>query len=273
MKTTVWAVLVVGILGHPLLAAPQLEWSRIWGSPGQDVAHDLAAAADGGVYVVGRTEGSFHGQSNPGNHCAFLTRYSFDGTHQWTRLFGPSTYSEATAVAVNSTGAVFVAGSTAAAFDEQQSIGDQDLFLCRYTPDGVREWTRIWGSTARDEVAGMAIDPDGRIETTWQNVTLVPRDTVVMAYVEYSGSVTAVSVAADWHSAPLLWEAVRVSSNEVTLSWPSVAGRTYEILATPDLLSTPPAPRASGILSTPPRNTYDDSAGGGPLFYQVRESW
>jgi hypothetical protein len=43
--------------------------------------------------------------------------------------------------------------------------------------------------------------------------------------------------------------------NEMVISWPSAAGRTYSVWSTDDLLSWGDIPVQSGIVATPPTNT------------------
>lgn len=149
-----------------LAEPPSRLWSRIWGSTTQDIAFSVAVDLAGNVYVAGRTAGSFHGQINPGNQCAFLSKYRGDGILEWTRLWGPNTFSEATGVAVDSTNGVYVAGSTFGGFYGQEHAGGWDIFLSKFNSEGGREWTRIWGSTAWEEATGIAIDPANRVAVT-----------------------------------------------------------------------------------------------------------
>ena len=161
MVLALFAVTVVRL--DSVAAEPQREWSRIWGSAAADVAVDVAVVAGDGVYVAGWSAGSVHGQTNPGSRSALLSKYSLDGNHLWTRQWGPASTSQAAAVAVDGQGAIYVAGNTAAGFDDQQAIGNGDFFLSKFNAAGDRQWTRIWGSTSLDEAAAIAIDVSGRV--------------------------------------------------------------------------------------------------------------
>ncbi len=110
-----------------------------------------------------------------------------------------------------------------------------------------------------------------RIASTW-TATLVPRNTVVLAYAETSGGDAAARTAADWRDAPMLWsrEAIRIEGDDVVLAWPSVTGRTYTVLASPDLRT--PMPVASDLPATPPMNTLAIPFDSRMRFFFVREN-
>ena len=141
-------------------------WSRVWGAKTNDYALGVASDASGFVYVVGYTYGSFDGEVNPGGEEALLTKYGTDGQRQWSRLWGSGSAEHAHGVAPTADGVIYVAGHTAGAFDGELNAGAADAFLSRFTEDGVREWSRIWGSSKSDYVNGLAVDNEGNIYVT-----------------------------------------------------------------------------------------------------------
>ena len=134
------------------------DWSRIWGSASNDYGQAVAARTDGVVYVAGTTTNAFDGQTNAGFRNATLTAYDTAGAKQWTRVFGATNFTEGYAVAVDSTGAVYVAGQTWAGFDGQAAIGNGDAFLSKFAANGDTEWTRVFGSARIDAANGIAVD-------------------------------------------------------------------------------------------------------------------
>ncbi len=139
------------------------DWSRIWGSPMGDYGYAVAAHTNGDFYVAGFTWDAFDGQTNQGVCNAFLTRYTAAGAKAWSRIWGAPDTTYAYAVAVDSTGAVYVAGQTQSGFDGQQAVGQADLFLSKFSVAGQREWTRIWGSVLEDGACGVAADTAGGV--------------------------------------------------------------------------------------------------------------
>ena len=139
------------------------EWTRIWGSASNDEARAVAAVAGGGIYVAGSTSNEFCGQTNAGIRNAALAAFDANGARRWTRIWGCTNYTDGNAVAVDSTGAVYVAGQTWSGFDGQAELGNGDAFLTKFSGEGEKEWTRIWGSTRIDSALGIAVDGSNRI--------------------------------------------------------------------------------------------------------------
>ena len=61
---------------------------------------------------------------------------------------------------------IYVAGVTLGSLDKNESSGEWDIFLAKYTHEGVKQWTRQWGTPGRDEGLSAAIGLDGCIYVT-----------------------------------------------------------------------------------------------------------
>ncbi|MSQ41043.1 MAG: hypothetical protein EXR55_05180 [Dehalococcoidia bacterium] len=136
-------------------------WTRQFGTGGFDRSDALAVDGKGNVYVVGGTEGDLGGQGNRGSVDAFLRKYSPAGVELWTRQFGTTEWDIALAVAVDQEGNACVAGNTDGAFPGYVDLGEGDVFLRKYGPNGEEMWTRQWGSDASDLARGAAVDVAG----------------------------------------------------------------------------------------------------------------
>jgi hypothetical protein len=148
-------------------AAGNEIWTRQFGnatsaSSGQNGDSALAVATDGAdVYVVGLANTALPGQVSAGGQDAFVRKYDGDGNELWTHQFGSSGFaSEATAVAVDGS-AVYVAGIALGALPGETSAGDNDAFVRKYDNNGNELWTRQFGTSGSDQVAGLAADPSG----------------------------------------------------------------------------------------------------------------
>lgn len=136
-------------------AAGEEEWAALTdGGPNVvDVPRDVAVAADGSVYVTGR--------SQPVG--AFTVKYSAVGEAVWSDHWVPSGYLSAQggAVAVDPSGNVLVAG---AAWTNSSS----DALLLSYQPDGTRRWavTRDGGRSLADRFQYLAVDSSGSVYAT-----------------------------------------------------------------------------------------------------------
>lgn len=140
----------------------ELDFSERFGSAGDDYARSAAADAEGAAYVAGFTNGTFEGVESAGDWDAFLTRYGTTGMHDWSLQWGSAGRDFAQAVLVNGEGAIFVAGYSQGAIDDQSNAGGQDAFLTRVEPGGELGWTREWG-TEQDEFVYAAASNDAGV--------------------------------------------------------------------------------------------------------------
>lgn len=143
-----------------------LLWSRQFGSVGSDVARGVAVDAGGNLYLAGSTFGTLLpgvGNSNAGGEDLFLIKYDGTGALQWTHQFGSVGADRAFAVAVGSSGEIFVAGSTLGALPGNANAGGSDNFLIAYAADGSRQWVRQFGTVAFDAAQALATDGVGGI--------------------------------------------------------------------------------------------------------------
>jgi hypothetical protein len=133
-------------------------WTRIWGSVLGDYGEGVAVDGAGYAYVVGGTDGAFDGQTNAGSTDLCLSRFAPDGTRTWTRIWGSTNYDCGWKVALDRATNIYVAGSSEGSFDGQTNAGEMDLCLTKFSADGTRAWTRIWGSTNFDISMDIAVD-------------------------------------------------------------------------------------------------------------------
>jgi len=157
-------VLAIGLvlaIAPAVAAGPSHAWTRQFGTAGKDHASACAVDAARNIYVVGYVEGALPGRTSRGGVDAFLRKYRPDGRVAWTRQFGTAKYDTAVAIAIDTAGRVYVAGSTSGAFPGRTSKGDGDAFLRKYRPDGRVAWTRQFGTAKYDAAAAIAIDPAG----------------------------------------------------------------------------------------------------------------
>ncbi|HTZ40664.1 MAG TPA: SBBP repeat-containing protein [Syntrophales bacterium] len=115
-------------------------WSSQYGTAGKDVAYGLAVDAEGNIYVAGETGSpggpGLDGQSYMGASDMFLTRLaSADGKRIYTRQLGTSGLDAAYGIAIDPSGAIYLAGSTAGKMGDQQ-FGNLDAVLIKYDKDG-----------------------------------------------------------------------------------------------------------------------------------------
>jgi hypothetical protein len=129
---------------------PNAMENRTWGGQYQDIAYDIAIAADG-IYMTGGTSSfgtGFHKD-------AFLAKFNFAGDPLWNLTWGGVESDSATSVAIAIDG-IYIAGIT-----ESFAAGYSDAFLVKYSTTGVQLWNRTWGGDATDAGYGVAVGSDG----------------------------------------------------------------------------------------------------------------
>ena len=62
---------------------------------------------------------------------AFISKYSPDGTKDWTKLLGTSTSEYAIALTTGSDGSIYIAGYTQGDLDGQTNIGNDDALISK----------------------------------------------------------------------------------------------------------------------------------------------
>jgi hypothetical protein len=133
-----------------------IAWTKQFGTSAEDYASDVAVSGSN-IYVVGSTTGALAGSSK-GNSDAFIRKYDPSGNVVWTRQFGTSATDYAHDVAVDSSGNVYVAGTTYGSLANANG-GGSDMFLRKYSPSGSVLWTKQLHYS--DEDTGVAVAVSG----------------------------------------------------------------------------------------------------------------
>jgi len=104
-----------------------------------DYANGVATDSSGNVYVTGGTYGGLDGNSNKDNSDLFVVKYNSSGTKQWTKQLGTSGNDNASGVATDSSGNVYVTGYTTGGLDGNTSAYGNDLFVVKYNSSGTKQ--------------------------------------------------------------------------------------------------------------------------------------
>jgi hypothetical protein len=81
----------------------------------------------------------------------------------FTRQEGSASSDIAKAVFVDGSGNVYAAGYTSGGLDGYTNAGSNDIVVFKYSPQGIKLWSRQIGSTAADSANGVAADASGNV--------------------------------------------------------------------------------------------------------------
>lgn len=146
----------------------QLGASEAWAST---FATSTATDTSGNIYIAGYTSGGLDGNTVTGSNDFFLTKYDAGGAKVYTKqigtmqvngVFGADT--EATSVATDKSGNVYVVGFTDGGLDGNTLTGTQDFFLTKYDIAGTKIFTKQMGVAGVATVANsVATDASGNV--------------------------------------------------------------------------------------------------------------
>ncbi len=137
-------------------------WTTQFGTSKHDSARGITTDANGNTTLVGETEGALPGHTNAGNTDIILAKYDPHGNQLWATQFGTSGIDRARGITIDANGNTTLVGHTEGALRGHTYTGYySDFFLAKYDPDGNQLWTAQFGTSSRDEAAGITIDAQG----------------------------------------------------------------------------------------------------------------
>jgi len=136
-----------------------LLWTREIGTPGLDRSYGIAVNANG-VFVTGRTKGTFAGQTSSGGIDAFVTMFDLDGNQIWLTQFGTPSDERGWGISLDSTG-VYVTGRTEGSFPGYTNQGGDDAYMAKFNFSGSMLWVNEFGTSQFDRGTAAATDATG----------------------------------------------------------------------------------------------------------------
>ncbi len=137
------------------------QWVELLGTTALDYAYRIAVEGSGDIYIAGATSGSLDGRTNAGSNDAFIAKYDPAGVKQWVELIGSMGADEAYDISMDGSGNIYIAGYTSGSLDGETNSGNNDAFIARFDPSGVKQWVKLLGTTALDYAYGIAVDNSG----------------------------------------------------------------------------------------------------------------
>lgn len=159
------------VMWLPLIGFGQWQWMQTIGGSGIDNSGGMVAASDN-VYVSGIFSGDASAGNFPltsvGGHDVFLAALTPEGVFSWVISGGGPLDDEVTAMAVDATGNVLVAGAywLSAMFDSialEAEQSSRSLFLLNISPQGALRWAKNLHGTAIKKIGAVGADAAGNI--------------------------------------------------------------------------------------------------------------
>jgi hypothetical protein len=173
---------------YPLTIDPSYAWHTFYGSDAPDYGSAIAVDGNGSVYVAGSSFPTWQGDGgadplhpHSGGPDITVLKLNSDGAYQWHTFYGSGDWDMGRAIAVNSSGDVYVSGDSYATW---QGDGDADplhvysenydITVLKLGSDGAYQWHTFYGGNDNDFGSAITADSSGHVyvvgesETTWQ---------------------------------------------------------------------------------------------------------
>ncbi|HIK13152.1 MAG TPA: SBBP repeat-containing protein [Oscillatoriaceae cyanobacterium M33_DOE_052] len=142
-------------------------WLQQLGSISNDDSRSVTTDSLGNVYITGSTWGAVEG-INAGEWDIWVAKYDATGNQQWVKQLGTPAEDNATSITTDSSGNIYVTGSTKGSLRRHQ--GDFDAWVAKYDSDGNMLWLEQLGTAGEDKSLGAATDSAGNVYITgWTN--------------------------------------------------------------------------------------------------------
>lgn len=169
---------------RPLWIDPVIAYSTYVGGAGYDAGYAITTDGAGGVYVTGTTASiSFpaQGSSVNSNNNAFVMKFSESGDLIYTTVLAGDGNSSGQAIAADSSGNVYIAGTTEAGNfpatpGAWQTVfgGVADAFAAKLNSGGNLIYATYIGGLGQEAGTGIAIDPSGNAYVSGYTSSLFP---------------------------------------------------------------------------------------------------
>ncbi len=150
-------------------------WAKAGGGDTTDCAYEVATDLLGNIFVTGSflSDTMILGNDtlvNNGSYDVFISKYDSDGNVLWAKNFGDSNADNGMSVATDATGNAYITGyfldTIFFGTDTLVSLGDNDIFLVKYDPNGNPLWGVKGGGNNVDKSSAMYIDANDNVYIT-----------------------------------------------------------------------------------------------------------
>ena len=175
-------------------------WTEQLKGPAASNGGFLRASSDGynlmvvtdAIYITGNITGVINDAAiNVGSGDAFILKYSLDGSLIWGKQFGTSQQDFGRALALDSSGNIYVTGSTHGDFETNTDINDWNVYLAKFSASGNQLWAKNFPcglETDSDPATTCSDDYAQGITVDKENNVIVVGHTTNSLYGQVSGS-------------------------------------------------------------------------------------
>ena len=112
------------------------QWTKQLGTSSIDLGIGVTTDSSGNIYLTGFTKGGLDGNNSSGESDIILLKFDSSGTKQWTKQLGTPSYESGSGVTTDSSGNIYVTGTTLGGIDGNTNFGEKDIFLIKYNSSG-----------------------------------------------------------------------------------------------------------------------------------------
>ena len=154
---------------QPLTIDPTLTWSTFLGGSAGDYGYYIAVDGSGNIYVAGDSDATWGVspvRAYTGNSDAFVAKLFPTGGRIWNTFLGGSSVDEASGIAVDGSGNVYVAGTSMASWGSNIVVpysAGYDSFAAKLDTNGNLTWNTFLGGSGEDYGGAVAVDGSGNV--------------------------------------------------------------------------------------------------------------
>ncbi|HRZ78647.1 MAG TPA: SBBP repeat-containing protein [bacterium] len=142
-------------------------WTKQWGTELGDYGSSLKVYKDH-IYIAGYTNSDLDNNisASPGGEDIFVTKFNTGGDKKWTKQIGTASMDYAFSLSLDSSGNIYVTGSTHGEFSDYFNSGNTDIVLIKLNSEGTVLWTKQWGTKTNDIAFSIANDKSDNLFIT-----------------------------------------------------------------------------------------------------------
>lgn len=179
LSMKLFSVAILCILTSYGTVAQIAEWAYTFGADnGSNYGRVVVEDGDGNIFVGGRifdlanvdvTPPTVYFLNPNDYHAGFVAKYDENMDIIWARLLHGPEYQSVWDMAVDDTGNLYVTGSYKGSITFENNgtpyptVGQADIFLAKYDPNGQLLWSHVFGSPGFDRGNCLAIDDQGDV--------------------------------------------------------------------------------------------------------------